>query len=345
MSRGGSCSPRRRPASVSDRRRGGSARWRAAADDVDAMAATSRRRSVMVAHLDAMVARHLGGEPLAYVLGRWTFRHVDLAVDARVLIPRPETEVVAGVAIELARTLPGPIVRRRPRHRFGGDRPRTGRRAARRRRDGVDHRRQRRRPRCRARQPRRSRPARRQRARRPRVVVRCAARGHVRSTWSVSNPPYVAAGSPDVGGVGRRVGAARGAVRRTRRARRHPRHRDRRRPDGCGPVAGWCSRSVPTRATPSSACSPVVATPTWRSGPTSPAATASPSREWRAEMAGLLASVRATERQRGSGYRRPAWPGNAVNSGAAASLAEIWARSSGSMGSGQSMPRPGSSGV
>ena len=57
----------------------------------------------MVAHLDAMVARYRAGEPLAYVLGRWSFRHLDLAVDRRVLIPRPETELVAEVAIELAR--------------------------------------------------------------------------------------------------------------------------------------------------------------------------------------------------------------------------------------------------
>jgi len=64
----------------------------------------------MVAHLDAMVARRRAGEPLAYVLGRWSFRHLDLAVDRRVLIPRPETEVVAGVAIDLARSLPPPIV-------------------------------------------------------------------------------------------------------------------------------------------------------------------------------------------------------------------------------------------
>lgn len=56
----------------------------------------------MVAHLDAMVARYRTGEPLAYVLGRWSFRHLDLAVDRRVLIPRPETELVAGLAIELA---------------------------------------------------------------------------------------------------------------------------------------------------------------------------------------------------------------------------------------------------
>ncbi len=63
----------------------------------------------MIAHLDAMVARHLGGEPLAYVLGHWSFRRLDLAVDRRVLIPRPESEVVAGVALELARTLPRPL--------------------------------------------------------------------------------------------------------------------------------------------------------------------------------------------------------------------------------------------
>jgi len=60
----------------------------------------------MVAHLDAMVARYRAGEPLQYVLGRWSFRHLDLAIDRRVLIPRPETELVAGVAIELAAQVP-----------------------------------------------------------------------------------------------------------------------------------------------------------------------------------------------------------------------------------------------
>lgn len=75
-------------------------------DDVLDEPATAR----MVVHLDAMLARLRAGEPLAYVLGRWGFRRLDLAVDRRVLIPRPETEVVAGVAIELARAaLPGPV--------------------------------------------------------------------------------------------------------------------------------------------------------------------------------------------------------------------------------------------
>lgn len=60
----------------------------------------------MVTHLDAMVARYRGGEPLAYVLGHWSFRRIDVFVDSRVLIPRPETEVVAGRAIELAAEVP-----------------------------------------------------------------------------------------------------------------------------------------------------------------------------------------------------------------------------------------------
>jgi release factor glutamine methyltransferase len=50
--------------------------------------------------VDEMVARRLTGEPLQYVLGRWGFRSLDLLVDGRVLIPRPETEVVASLAIE-----------------------------------------------------------------------------------------------------------------------------------------------------------------------------------------------------------------------------------------------------
>lgn len=62
----------------------------------------------MVAHLDAMVARYRAGEPLQYVLGRWSFRRLDLAVDRRVLIPRPETELVAEVAIELGSKMPAP---------------------------------------------------------------------------------------------------------------------------------------------------------------------------------------------------------------------------------------------
>jgi release factor glutamine methyltransferase len=63
-----------------------------------------------VAHLDRMLTRLAAGEPLQYVLGSWSFRRLDLMVDRRVLIPRPETEDVAGVAIELARDRQRPVV-------------------------------------------------------------------------------------------------------------------------------------------------------------------------------------------------------------------------------------------
>jgi len=45
------------------------------------------------------VRRRAGGEPLQYVLGAWGFRTLDLYVDNRVLIPRPETETVVEVAM------------------------------------------------------------------------------------------------------------------------------------------------------------------------------------------------------------------------------------------------------
>lgn len=57
-----------------------------------------------VAVVDDIVARRRAGEPLQYLLGTWAFRRLELAVDPRVLIPRPETEVVTGHALdELAR--------------------------------------------------------------------------------------------------------------------------------------------------------------------------------------------------------------------------------------------------
>ncbi|MGI9606612.1 MAG: peptide chain release factor N(5)-glutamine methyltransferase [Acidimicrobiales bacterium] len=53
-----------------------------------------------VAKLDSMVQRRCGGEPIQYVLGHWAFRELDLLVDDRVLIPRPETEIVAGLVLD-----------------------------------------------------------------------------------------------------------------------------------------------------------------------------------------------------------------------------------------------------
>jgi release factor glutamine methyltransferase len=48
-----------------------------------------------------MVRRRLRREPVAYILGRKGFRHLELAVDPRVLIPRPETELLVELALEL----------------------------------------------------------------------------------------------------------------------------------------------------------------------------------------------------------------------------------------------------
>jgi release factor glutamine methyltransferase len=61
-------------------------------------------------HVAAMVERRQAGEPLQYVLGAWGFRGLDLLVDRRVLIPRPETEQVVEVALGLVRERSRPIV-------------------------------------------------------------------------------------------------------------------------------------------------------------------------------------------------------------------------------------------
>lgn len=53
--------------------------------------------------LDALVERRAAREPLQLVLGHTTFRWVELACRPGVFVPRPETEVVAGVAIDAAR--------------------------------------------------------------------------------------------------------------------------------------------------------------------------------------------------------------------------------------------------
>ncbi|HUQ38940.1 MAG TPA: peptide chain release factor N(5)-glutamine methyltransferase [Acidimicrobiales bacterium] len=58
-------------------------------------------------YAEELVTRRADGEPLQYVVGRWGFRSLDLMVDRRVLIPRPETEQVVEVAMEeLARVRP-----------------------------------------------------------------------------------------------------------------------------------------------------------------------------------------------------------------------------------------------
>lgn len=63
--------------------------------------------------LDTLLKRRLIGEPLQYVLGSWSFRGIDLMVDRRVLIPRPETETLVALALIEAQRMglmPGEIV-------------------------------------------------------------------------------------------------------------------------------------------------------------------------------------------------------------------------------------------
>ena len=74
--------------------------------------ALGRGRAALVADAEAevpapaarrfgeMVRRRLRREPVAYILGRKGFRRIELAVDRRVLVPRPETELLVEVALE-----------------------------------------------------------------------------------------------------------------------------------------------------------------------------------------------------------------------------------------------------
>jgi release factor glutamine methyltransferase len=70
--------------------------------DDAALGAADRER------FDALIARRATAEPIAYILGRRGFRNIELAVDARVLVPRPETEQLVDDALEWLRTHPGP---------------------------------------------------------------------------------------------------------------------------------------------------------------------------------------------------------------------------------------------
>ena len=130
-----------------------------------------------------LAARRREREPVAYLLGSKGFRTIDLAVDARVLVPRPETEHV----VEAALDLPARRARGRRRHGLGGDRAGAQDRAARPRGGGDGA------------QPGRARGrAGERRAARARRVECCE--GDLLDPVDgpldavVSNPPYVAAG-------------------------------------------------------------------------------------------------------------------------------------------------------
>ena len=89
----------------------------------------SQRREWLVAHDDmllddvtlakaeGLLGRVLAHEPLAYILGHREFYDLDLKVDPRVLIPRPETEMLVDLALSIL--TPSPTL---PHSNKGGSR-------------------------------------------------------------------------------------------------------------------------------------------------------------------------------------------------------------------------------
>ncbi len=83
---------------------------RALVGEVSALVGDRREAAWIVEHAGAaglgpegaraLALRRAAGEPLQYVLGTWPFRTLDLAVDRRALVPRPETETVVAVALD-----------------------------------------------------------------------------------------------------------------------------------------------------------------------------------------------------------------------------------------------------
>jgi release factor glutamine methyltransferase len=61
-------------------------------------------------HLDGMVTRRARREPLQHILGTAAFRYVEVAVGPGVFVPRPETELLAGWAVDSLAGLEAPVV-------------------------------------------------------------------------------------------------------------------------------------------------------------------------------------------------------------------------------------------
>ena len=61
------------------------------------------------AEFEALVVRRARREPLQHILGTAAFRYVEVEVGPGVFVPRPETELMAGWAVDLLRTLERPV--------------------------------------------------------------------------------------------------------------------------------------------------------------------------------------------------------------------------------------------
>jgi release factor glutamine methyltransferase len=55
-----------------------------------------------------LVQRRLDHEPIAYILGHCEFYGIDFCIDCHTFIPRPETELLVGKAVELAHSISHP---------------------------------------------------------------------------------------------------------------------------------------------------------------------------------------------------------------------------------------------
>ena len=79
----------------------------AEAAGTDRLALLTRDRPALsadqAARFHALVARRARREPVAYIVGQRAFRDLEVAVDARVLVPRPETELLVETALDLPR--------------------------------------------------------------------------------------------------------------------------------------------------------------------------------------------------------------------------------------------------
>ena len=56
------------------------------------------------AQVAALTARHLAGEPVAYIIGEWEFYGLTMYLSPKVLIPRPDTECLVDRAVEYLKT-------------------------------------------------------------------------------------------------------------------------------------------------------------------------------------------------------------------------------------------------
>ncbi|RKR88090.1 release factor glutamine methyltransferase [Micromonospora pisi] len=71
------------------------------------LALTARFTPAQLERFQALVARRAGREPLQHLLGSAPFRYLELAVGPGVFIPRPETELLAGVGVDAAKRIAG----------------------------------------------------------------------------------------------------------------------------------------------------------------------------------------------------------------------------------------------